>query len=158
VKGLKASKTLLDLTITPFVPITPGSGQNTGEKKEKLANAVKERIAPNALISLKGELAGRLVKIIVVFFLWMGASNISNTRPVKDLDNLLKILLDVLKVGSHGVGIIEEDSFICEIYAGKQVVDREEDEGYRIIIEEYHDPKMLGILKEYYSKNPATGP
>jgi Holliday junction resolvase RusA-like endonuclease len=155
-EGLKDPKTFLDLTITPFVPITPGRGQNIGEKQERLANAVKERTSPNALILLKRELAGKLVAITVVFFLWVGAPNIPNTRPVKDLDNLLKKLLDVLKVGSHGLGIIKEDSFICEIYASKQVVDRVEDEGYRIIIEEYHDSKMLGILKDYYSKNPAT--
>jgi len=38
---LEAQEILLDLTIAPFEPLTPGNGQNIGEKKEKLANAIK---------------------------------------------------------------------------------------------------------------------
>jgi len=49
VQQLEARETLLDLTITPFEPITPGNGQNTGERKEKLANAIKERISQDNL-------------------------------------------------------------------------------------------------------------
>jgi len=155
VQQLEARDTLLDLTITPFEPITPGNGQNAGEKKEKLANAIKERIPQENLERLKRELAGRLVGVTVVFLLWKGSPNVSNTRPVKDLDNLLKIVFDVLRNHPQGLGIIEEDSYIGEVYATKQLVDREEQEGYRIIIEEHHDPEMLRMLKQYYSKIPA---
>jgi hypothetical protein len=52
------------------------------------------------------------------------------------------------------LGIIKEDSYIGEVYATKQLVDKQEQEGYRIIIEEHHDPEMLRTLKEYYSKIP----
>ncbi len=41
------------------------------------------------------------------------------------------------------------------MYATKQLVAREEDEGYRIIIEEHRDPEMLQTLKEYHAKIPA---
>jgi Holliday junction resolvase RusA-like endonuclease len=71
------------------------------------------------------------------------------------LDNLLKIVFDVLRQSPKDLGIIEEDSNIGEVYATKQLVSREEDEGYRIIIEEHHDPEMLRTLKQYYSKVPA---
>ena len=152
---IQAQELLLDLTITPFEPLTPGNGQNTGEKKDKLATAIKQRISIKDLEQLRHKLARRLVGITVVFLLWKGAANITNTRPVKDLDNLLKILLDVLKAGPHGLGIIEEDSYISEVYATKQLVDREQDEGYRIIIEEHHDPEMLQTLKQYYTKISA---
>ena len=91
----------------------------------------------------------------VSFLLWKGSPNITNTRPVKDLDNLLKIVFDVLRNHPQGLGIIEEDSYIGEVYATKQLVDKEEDEGYRIIIEEHHDPEMLRTLKQYYAKIPA---
>ena len=155
VQQLEAQETLLDLTITPFEPITPGNGQNIGEKKDKLANAIKERISPEDLARLRHQLTGRLVGITVVFFLWKGSPNITDTRPVKDLDNLLKIVFDVLRHGPQGLGIIEEDSYIGEVYATKQLVNKEEDEGYRIIIEEHHDPEMLRMLKQYYSKTPA---
>ncbi len=74
---------------------------------------------------------------------------------MKDLDNLLKIVFDVLRQGPQGIGIIEEDSYIGEVYAIKQLVNKEEEEGYRIIIEEHHIPEMLRTLKEYYEKIPA---
>jgi len=155
IQRLEEKETFLDLTLTPFEPLTPGNGQNIGEKKEKLANAIKERIPEESLERLRRQLAGRLVGVTVVFLLWKGSPSVSNTRPVKDLDNLLKIVFDVLRQGLQGLGIIEEDSYIGEVYATKQLVSREEDEGYRIIIEEHHDPEMLRTLKEYYSKIPA---
>jgi Holliday junction resolvase RusA-like endonuclease len=155
VEQLQAQEILLDLTVAPFEPLTPGNGQNIGEKKEKLANAIKERISHDDLERLKHQLAGRLVGITVVFLLWKGSPTVTNTRPIKDLDNLLKIVFDALRQGPHGLGIIEEDSYIGEVYATKQLVSREEDEGYRIIIEEHHDPEMLRTLKQYYSKIPA---
>jgi len=152
VQQLEAQETFLDLTIIPFEPITPGNGQNTVEKKEKLANAIKERIPQEDLERLRRQLAGRLVAITVVFLLWKGSPNVTNTRPVKDLDNLLKIVFDILRQGPQGLGIIEEDSYIGEVYATKQLVSKEEDEGYRIIIEEHHDPEMLRTLRQFYSK------
>ena len=152
---LEAQEILLDLTIAPFEPLTPGNGQNAGEKKEKLANAIKERLSPDNLERLRQELAGRLIGIAVVFLLWKGSPNVTNTRPVKDLDNLLKIVFDVLRQGPQGLGIIEEDSYIGEVYATKQLVNKEKEEGYRIIIEEHHDPEMLSTLKQYYSKTSA---
>jgi Holliday junction resolvase RusA-like endonuclease len=155
VEQLQTQEILLDLTIAPFEPLTPGNGQNIGEKKEKLANAIKERVPEESLERLRRQLAGRLVGVTVVFLLWKGSPNVTNTRPVKDLDNLLKIVFDVLRQGPQGLGIIEEDSYIGEVYATKQLVSREEDEGYRIIIEEHHDPEMLHMLRQFYSTLPA---
>ena len=155
VQQLEAQETFLDLTITPFEPITPGNGQNTGEKKEKLARAIKERLSKEYLERLRDQLTGKLVAITVVFLLWKGSSNITNTRPVKDLDNLLKIVFDVLRHGPQGLGIIEENSYIGEVYATKLLVNKEEQEGYRIIIEEHRDPEMLRTLRQFYSKIPA---
>src|SRR5437899_6241719 len=151
----EAQDILLDLTIAPFEPLTPGNGQNIGEKKGKVANAIKERLSNDGLERLKRQLAGRLVGITVVFLLWKGSPNVTNTRPVKDLDNLMKIVFDLLRHGPQGLGIIEEDSYIGEVFATKQLVDTEEQEGYRIIIEEHHDPEMLRTLRQYYSKTPA---
>ena len=155
VEQLETQEILFDLTIAPFEPLTPGNGQNTGEKKEKLANAIKGRLSPDDLERLRHQLAGKLVAITVVFLLWKGSPSITNTRPIKDLDNLLKIVFDVLRHSPQGLGIIEEDSYIGEVYATKQLVNREKEEGYRLIIEEHHDPEMLRTLKQYYSKTPG---
>ena len=155
VEQLETQEIFFDLTIAPFEPLTPGNGQNTGEKKEKLANAIKGRLSPDDLERLRHQLAGKLVAITVVFLLWKGSPSITNTRPIKDLDNLLKIVFDVLRHSPQGLGIIEEDSYIGEVYATKQLVNREKEEGYRLIIEEHHDPEMLRTLKQYYSKTPG---
>jgi Holliday junction resolvase RusA-like endonuclease len=154
-RQVMAEKILFDLTLAPFEPLTPGSGANVVEKKERLAQAIRERISKEDLESLRHQLADRLVAVTVVFLLWKGSPSKSNTRPVKDLDNLLKIVFDVLRHSPAGLGIIEEDSYIGEVYATKQLVDKEEQEGYRIIIEEHHDPEMLRTLREYYAKIPA---
>jgi hypothetical protein len=39
---IEAQETLLDLTIAPFEPLTPGSAVNVVERKDKLANAIRE--------------------------------------------------------------------------------------------------------------------
>ncbi len=140
-------KTILDISIVPFEPITPGSGQSIAEKQSRLAKAIQERIPAENLTRLRDEAANRLVTLTVLFYLWKGSSTVTNTRPVKDLDNLLKILFDVLRLGPQGLGIVESDSYICEVYANKQLVDSQEEEGYRIIVEEYEDEPMLSTLK-----------
>ncbi len=148
----KPGKTILDISIVPFEPITTGSGQGIPEKQSRLAKAIQERIPAENLMRLRTEAADRLVTLTVLFYLWEGSSTVTNTRPVKDLDNLLKILFDVLKLGPQGLGVVESDSYICEVYANKQLVDSEEEEGYRIIVEEYDDETMLGSLKGTRSK------
>jgi hypothetical protein len=55
------------------------------------------------------------------------------------------------------LGLLESDSFIGELYASKQLVESENEEGYRIVIEEYKDEEMLRTLKEFHSKK-KTGP
>ncbi len=150
-EDVREAKCILDLTLVPFEPITAGSGQNTDEKEARLRNAILGEISPQELGKIKKQLAGKLVSLSVLFFLWKGKPDVSNTRPVKDLDNLLKILFEVLRAGGQGAGLIQEDSYICEIYSMKEIVDEEEEEGLRLVIEEHKDPKMLRSLKEFYS-------
>jgi Holliday junction resolvase RusA-like endonuclease len=144
-------KTILDINVVPFEPLTTGSGQNIAEKEDRLKKAIMERIKPDELAELAKNRADRLVTLTVLFFLWKGSTKVTNTRPVKDLDNLLKIVLDVLKLGPQGLGIIEEDSYVCEVYSAKSLVDSEKEEGYRIIVEEFQDDAMLGVLKKFHA-------
>ena len=60
--------------------------------------------------------------------------------------------IDVLGKGQQGLGLLEEDSYICEVYAKKELVEDQAEEGLRIIIEEYEDEEMQKVLKEFYSK------
>ena len=144
-------KTILDINVVPFEPVTTGSGQNISDKEGRLKKAIMERLKPDELAELSKNRADRLVTLTVLFFLWKGSPKVTNTRPVKDLDNLLKIVLDVLKLGPQGLGIIEEDSYVCEVYSAKSIVDSEKEEGYRIIVEEFQDDPMLGVLKKFHA-------
>ncbi len=154
---VQSSRTLADIPIIPFEPGTPGSGKDVGEKQGKLRSAILERVSQEELAKYKEALKGRLVTITLGFFLWKGSSKTTNTRAVKDLDNLMKILFDVLGKGQQGLGLLEEDSYICEVYAKKELVEDESEEGLRIIIEEYQDEEMQRTLKEFYAKKIKTG-
>ncbi len=147
----KGGKTILDIAVVPFEPVTTESGQGIAEKEGRLKKAILDRVKPEELTELTKDRADRLVTLTVLFFLWKGSPKVTNTRSVKDLDNLLKIVLDVLKLGPQGLGIIEEDSYVCEVYSAKQLVDDEKEEGYRIIVEEFEDDAMLRALKKFYS-------
>lgn len=149
---VQSSRTLVDIPVIPFEPGTPGSGKDVGEKQSKLRAAIMERVSQEELAKFKAALKGRLVTITLGFFLWKGSSKTTNTRAVKDLDNLMKILFDVLGRGQQGLGLLEEDSYICEVYAKKELVDDQSEEGLRIIIEEYEDEDMQRTLKEFYEK------
>lgn len=149
---VQSSRTLVDIPVIPFEPGTPGSGKDVGEKQSKLRAAILERVSQEELAKFKEALKGRLVTITLGFFLWKGSSKTTNTRAVKDLDNLMKILFDVLGKGQQGLGLLEEDSYICEVYAKKELVDDQSEEGLRIIIEEYEDEDMQRTLKEFYAR------
>lgn len=151
-----SSRTLVDIPVIPFEPPTTGSGHDIGEKQGKLRTAILQRVTQAELGKFKDELKGRLVTITLGFFLWKGSSKTTNTRAVKDLDNLMKIIFDVLGKGQQGLGLLEEDSYICEVYANKELVEEQSEEGLRIIIEEYEDDGMLRTLKDFYAKKGRT--
>ncbi|HYY90615.1 MAG TPA: hypothetical protein VE955_01360 [Candidatus Dormibacteraeota bacterium] len=149
---VSTSRTLVDIPVIPFEPPTTGSGKDIGDKQNKLRTAIMERITSSEIEKFRMALKGRLVTITLGFFLWKGSSKTTNTRAVKDLDNLMKIIFDVLGKGQQGLGLLEEDSYICEVYAKKELVEDSAEEGLRIIIEEYEDEDMRSVLKDFYTK------
>ena len=151
----QTGETILDITVVPFEPITPGSGHGVADKQSRLAKAISDKIQPGKLAELRKEKASRVVTLTVLFYLWKGSPGGSDTRPVRDIDNLLKVLLDVLGSGPQGLGLLESDSFISELYASKQLVGSEDGEGYRIVVEEYKDEEMLRALKAHSGNKQA---
>src|SRR5690348_13919894 len=99
-----STRTLVDLPVIPFEPPTTGSGHDIGEKQGKLRTAILERVSQSDLGKFKEALKGHLVTITLGFFLWKGSTKTTNTRAVKDLDNLMKIIFDVLGKGQQGLG------------------------------------------------------
>ncbi|HZD13193.1 MAG TPA: hypothetical protein VE177_06715, partial [Candidatus Binatus sp.] len=115
--------------------------------------AVLEKIQPpGTLTLLKEERYSRLVTLTVVFYLWKGSGK-ANPRSARELSGLLRPVFDVLQTGDQGLSIIEKDSYVCEVYATKELVESEKEEGYRIIIEEFENEEMLGVLNAVYGKN-----
>ena len=154
----QTGETILDITVVPFEPITPGSGHGVADRQSRLAKAISDKIQPGKLAELRKENASRVVTLTVLFYLWKGSPNVTDTRPVKDIDNLLKVLLDVLGSGPQGLGLLESDSFISELYASKQLVGSEDEEGYRIVVEEYKDEEMLRALKAHSGNKQTRTP
>ena len=82
------------------------------------------------------------IRILVEFRLWKGSASTSNTRSRKDLDNLLKPVLDVLQTSldakqtKPGLGLIGNDDLVHNIEARKHIVNRKTDEGIEITISE----------------------
>jgi Holliday junction resolvase RusA-like endonuclease len=156
---LAQGRTLLDVSLFPFEPhsLRGGRGGHKLEVKSRLREKILEEIERNALnlSELKAGLKGRLLSIDVEFFLLEGPAEITNTRFKKDLDNLVKPILDVLQVRLNsttkedlGLGLLEGDEYVCEIHAKKSLVHDPADEGVRITIREHPDPDMLRALQE----------
>src|SRR3989442_9832168 len=136
----------LEIQVIPFEPFAWVAGERTGKREDKLAERIRQELPLNTFTEFLKDRVDRLVALRVQFFLWEGSSNVTNTRSIKDVDNLLNVVFDVLKVGPHGVGLIESDSYICDARATKHLVADVKDEVYKISIEEYRDENMLDIL------------
>jgi Holliday junction resolvase RusA-like endonuclease len=121
-------------------------------RKAKLLKAILEQVTSEELVRAREKLRNRVVKLNVVFNLWKTPPTESDTRWIKDIDNLLKILFDVLGRGEQGLKLVEDDSYICQVQATKLLVPSKEEEGYRVTIEEYHDQQMLRSLNESFAK------
>ena len=155
-EGPESSRTLVDIPVIPFEPPSTGDGHDIAARLGKVKTAIQSKVTPEEIAKFRESLKGRLVSITLAFFLWKGSARTTSTRPVKDLDNLMKILFDALGKSPPGLGLIEEDSYVCEVYAKKELVDDENEEGLRIIIEEYQDEPMLSALTQFYNKKAKS--
>ncbi len=145
---------LLEIRVGHFQPKAMGDGGDSVEKKRLVAEAIRGKISDEKFAELKKYRSNRLVKAKVVFYLWKGSHKKTDyTRVVKDLDSLLEILFDALKPGPPRIGIVENDSYICDINASKETAETEDDEGFRLILDEHEDKEMLRTLQEHQSKS-----
>ena len=87
-----------DVLVTPFEPLSLKGGKGRKfERKETLRREIEKRVKPEELDNFRKEYQDKLVKVSLVFFLWKGSPNVTNTRWKKDLDNLTKPVLDTLQ-------------------------------------------------------------
>lgn len=138
---LKKSRTI---KIRNFEPLTASS--DVVNRKMKLKEKIEKET--KNLEEIKEFCKDKELSIDVRFFLY--DSNEDETpqpegRIKKDLDNLLKIVLDVLpeKMDSEGkndgLGLIKKDfdHLVYEIKSTKEIVSKEKKEGIDIIISEW---------------------
>ena len=128
----------------PFVPLTAKSQEEVTRKIE-LRDFIKNN--SSNLDSVVNPCRDKeKVSVDICFNLYDGVKN-DTTRYDKDLDNLLKIVLDVLpdymdnkSVNREpGLGIIQNDKQVFEIHSYKKFVQDTSQEGIDIIISEWDD-------------------
>lgn len=129
------------ISIRGFTPQTAKKGKQISQRKKELRD---EFLYQNKnLENVKKTCKGKCLSINVSFYLNDNTPDKSSYK--KDLDNLLKILLDVLpehmddETKEKGLGIIEEnkDDLIFEIKCHKEFVHNKSEEGIDIEISEW---------------------
>lgn len=123
-------KIALQIEIRNFNPET--ASKNKIKRKQELKNAISKKIGKNYDKILK-RVIGRELLIDVCYYFYQSDTTGSSK---KDLDNLLKILLDVLSVNmvngqdkKRGLGFVGDDSKVFEIQARKKIINDEKKTG-----------------------------
>jgi Holliday junction resolvase RusA-like endonuclease len=130
------------ILIQNFEPKTAKPGDEVVRKKE-LRDFIKNNVSnlDDIVNSCRDK---EKVSIKVCFNLYDGIKN-DTSRYNKDLDNLLKIVLDVLpdymdnkqENREKGLGIIQNDNQVYEIHSNKNFVHDTTEEGIEITISEW---------------------
>ncbi len=131
-----------EISVKPFEPKTAKPGEEVKRKKE-LRDFIRDNVSDldNIVNSCRNK---EKVSLDVCFNLYDGVKN-NISRYDKDLDNLLKIVLDVLpeymdnkqENRESGLGIIQNDKQVFEIYSYKRFVQDISQEGIEIFISEF---------------------
>jgi len=130
------SDVLGKISIRKFEPKTAKS-QEEVKRKSELRDYIQDKIDNISEIQQACKNIEKF-SINVKFYLWGGSGVDGRTK--KDLDNLLKIVCDVLadymdsEKKNTGLGIMRTDNAIHEIHCSKDIVELEDDEGMDIEI------------------------
>ena len=134
------------IKIRNFEPLTASS--DVVNRKNKLKEEIEKKT--KNLDEIREFCQDKKLSIIVQFFLYDGSKDEipqPEGRIKKDLDNLLKIVLDVLpeKMDSEGqndgLGLIKRDydHLVYEIKSTKKIVYKKDEEGIDIVISQWND-------------------
>lgn len=130
------------LSIRKFKPKTVKKGKKTTQRKKELQEAfVKQN---SNLGELQEKCKGKQLSLNVIFYL--NENTTDKTSYKKDLDNLLKILMDVIKEEMDddkrkiGLGLVlkNKDEEIFEIICHKEFVSSDDHEGIDLIVSEWN--------------------
>src|SRR3989337_430733 len=128
-------KALEEIHIRNFIPET--ASKDSVKRKNALKLVIGTKIGKD-LLKIQKRTLNRPLLIDVTFRLFKDDNSGSSK---KDLDNLLKILFDVLsknmvngQESKKGLGIMIDDSFIHEIKAKKIEVNSKKEQGFDLMI------------------------
>jgi len=130
------------ISVRKFTPKTVKKGYETTIRKKELQEAfVKQN---KNLNDLQEKCQGKQLSINVTFYL--NENTPDKTSYKKDLDNLLKILMDVIKEEmddsekNTGLGLVikNNDEEIFEIICHKEFVSNEDNEGIDLVVSEWN--------------------
>jgi len=126
------------ITLKKFSPVT--AGKKVLQRKKDLRDAIKHELGEKKLKKIQERCRGKHLFLDVKYRL---AKTSESGRSQKDLDNLIKILFDVLPdyIASHskdkefeGLGLIENDRDVFKICSEKEIVGPDSTEGLDLII------------------------
>ncbi len=134
--------TLGKLSIRRFKPKTAKKGKETTKRKKDLQEAFVEQ-NKHRLPELQEKCKGKQLSINVTFYLNENTPDKSSYK--KDLDNLLKILMDVIKEEMDdnekkiGLGLVikNKDEEVFEIVCHKEFVTSDDNEGIDLVVSEW---------------------
>ena len=154
---MKGSTLLPKIALRGFTPRTYGGGDVA--KKKVIRDLLLKKIED--LPEVQSKCRGKTLSLDVSFYLY-GKSSLEG-RASKDLDNLLKIVLDALpdymdkNKTERGLGLIEEDydHLTFELHATKQLVSAEEYEGVDLEVFEWLEENFFPEQTQFPNTNPA---
>lgn len=123
--------------VDPFEVDLPDFEPMSG-RKSKTKDARKKELAKKILQSKGADVGaavnnfrGKRLCLEVAFSLWESDESHTNTAGKKDIDNLLKLVMDAIQTNARngGLGLIENDDQIFKIVATKELVDKETEKG-----------------------------
>jgi len=132
-----------EISVTDFIPQTSKTGSEMRERKTNLRDEFQRQNQDRLPELIKNCIDKKFLKVNVVFNLNTEVSNPDTYK--KDLDNLLKVLLDIFPEEMDdlrkdpGLGIIQgnEDERVREIHCRKEFVKGKEKEGISVEFYEY---------------------
>lgn len=142
----KGDELLTPIRVREYNPVT--SRKYPKKRKIQLKERLQEEIVKRdlKLEKIQKRCKGRPLSVKIRYYLLK--SNEEGTAK-KDLDNLLKILFDVLSDDMiknntddelKGLGLMTDDEMVYEILCSKKIVTKREDMGFKISIFESLNP------------------